>query len=450
MQQKTAHYGLPTAVSMIIGIVVGSGIVFKSPTVLKATGGSVPLGVLAFCIAAISIVFGSITLSQLSVRTEKNGGAVGFFEDFVSLPLAAAFGWFQTFVYLPTMSAVVSWVAGIYTCALFTIESTLEIQVLLGLFYMILLYGVNVISLRWGGYIQNLSTAIKLVPLVIIAFVGLLFGAEHPDIPAGVAFIGSSEVGMGWLAALIPIAFSFDGWIVSLSITNEVKNPKRTMPLALTLGPILCLVIYVCYFVGITNMLGSEYIMSMGKESVTTAAEMIFGGVGGKVITVAVLISILGVVNGLILGMLRMPQALATKHMIPGAAAIAPLNPKTGLSNGSCLVAFGSSLAYLLIHYAVMKSGILGNYDISEIAIAFSYVCYIVLYWKVLKMGRAGEISNPFLGKIAPVMGMLGSAIIMIGAFIANPTYVPVFVALCLISCFAGFGYYRSASRKRA
>src|SRR5690554_6785474 len=110
MEKAKEHYGMLTATTMIIGIVIGSGIFFKADDVLRYTGGSVWLGILVFCIGAFSIIFGSLTLTELSIRTKKSGGVVGYFEDFISSKTASAFGWFQTFVYLPTINAVVSWV----------------------------------------------------------------------------------------------------------------------------------------------------------------------------------------------------------------------------------------------------------------------------------------------------------------------------------------------------
>ena len=64
MENKKEHYGLMTAVTMIIGIVIGSGIFFKSDDVLKYTGGSKTLGVIVLCIGAFSIIFGSLTLTE--------------------------------------------------------------------------------------------------------------------------------------------------------------------------------------------------------------------------------------------------------------------------------------------------------------------------------------------------------------------------------------------------
>lgn len=98
MENKNEHYGLVTATTMIIGIVIGSGIFFKSDDVLQYTGGSIPLGVLVLCIGAFSIIFGSLTLTELSIRTKKNGGFVGYFEDFISKEVAFGFGLICTIV----------------------------------------------------------------------------------------------------------------------------------------------------------------------------------------------------------------------------------------------------------------------------------------------------------------------------------------------------------------
>lgn len=67
------HYGIGTAISMIVGILIGSGIFFKVDDVLTATGGNVWLGALVFLIGALCVIFGSITLSQLASRTQTQG-----------------------------------------------------------------------------------------------------------------------------------------------------------------------------------------------------------------------------------------------------------------------------------------------------------------------------------------------------------------------------------------
>ena len=72
MQQS--RYNLFTAIALIVGVVIGSGIFFRSDNILVATGGNVFLGILVFVIAAISIVFGCLTIAELAARTDRPGG----------------------------------------------------------------------------------------------------------------------------------------------------------------------------------------------------------------------------------------------------------------------------------------------------------------------------------------------------------------------------------------
>ncbi|MCL2107107.1 MAG: APC family permease [Oscillospiraceae bacterium] len=453
MKTKKEHYGFFTALSMIIGIVIGSGIFFKSPLILTKTGGSVGYGVAAFCILALSIVFGCLTLSELSVRTAKSGGAVGYFEDFISPRIAAGFGWFQTLVYLPALTAVVAWVAGVYTCLVFAGQPrSLGMQVFIGTGWVVLLFAVNIISVKLGGYLQNATMVIKLIPLLLIAAGGLIWGASHGGPPPAPAVV-QPVAGLGWMAALPAIAFSFDGWIVSVVITNEVKVARKNIPLALTIAPLVILAVYILYFVGMSAMLGPQNIVAMGNASVSEAVSGILGAANGRgigaAVNVLVLCAVLGVVNGLILGMLRMPQALASKNMLPRSGLISRVHPSINLSPLSCAICFVLTAAWMLIHYWTQSAGILAANDVSEIAIVFSYVCFAVLYVRVIVLWRRGEIKSLFKGLVSPVLATVGSAVILAGGVAANPVYTPVFFVICLSVCAMGYLYFRRVSFRR-
>ena len=107
-------YGLFTAFTMIVGIVIGSGIFFKADDILTLTGGNIALGALAFAVAAIAIVFGGLAFAQLASLTDSPGGLVAYAQEFGSRRLACAAGWFQTFFYYPSLISVVSSVVGVY------------------------------------------------------------------------------------------------------------------------------------------------------------------------------------------------------------------------------------------------------------------------------------------------------------------------------------------------
>lgn len=434
-----------TAISMIVGICVGSGIFFKADDILGFTGGNIGLSILVFFIAAFCVIFGSITISQLAARTDSDGGIVAYFDEFISSHTGSAFGWFQVFAYYPTIAVVVSWVGGIYTIALLGLPATLELQVFIGLVYLLFFHLLNYLSARGGGAFQNLATILKLVPLLGIAIVGFFWNQPQPVPPADLA-VPVSNVGWGWLAALAPTAFSFDGWIVSTSITKEVKNAKRTMPIALTIGPLLVLAIYISYFIGMVTLAGPEYILALRDNAIYDIGQILLGPAGGQIILIFVLIAVLGVVNGLVLGNIRLPYALAVKGMLPGSSKLQGISSKTQLSPQAALVSLVISVVWMAIHYLTQKTGMLAGGDVSEIAIVFSYIFYILLYLKVLRMRREGTIESPLFGTIIPILAIIGSGVIVIGGVVSNPFYVPLFLLLCLLISYAGYHYSRRHS----
>lgn len=440
---KNKEYGLFTTIAMIVGVVIGSGIFFKSDNILVATGGSIGLGVLVFCLAAIAIIFGGLSMGELAARTTEPGGVISYAELCFNKSIACAFGWFITFLYYPTLIAVVSYVAGIYFCMLFGIDGSFELQILIALIVMITIFILNTLSARLGGAFQNAATIIKLIPLAIIAFAGLIFGhTGELSLASMTKGISSS----GWIAAIAPIAFSFDGWTVSTSIGHEVKDSKKNLPKALIISPIFILIIYILYFVGISVYLGPETIISLGDEHVYLAASNIFGHLGSNIVLIFVVISILGTVNGLTLGMIRQPYSLALKGMFPLKEKISKINNKLDMPVNSAIIGFIISLFWLGIHYITTKLSLMQNSDISEISVAMSYLLYVLLYLKVLNLGMKKEIESRFIGIVSPIFAIIGALIIVAGSMENNLFWI--FTLICLSILLSGFMFWKKKETK--
>lgn len=424
---KKNQYGLFTAIAMIVGIVIGSGIFFKSDNILVATGGNVFLGVLVFVIAAISIIFGSLSVAELASRNNNVGGVIAYTEEHYGKSIACAFGWFHTFLYYPALIVVVGWVTGIYTCILFGIEGTLGRQMSIGAVVIVFLFIMNTLSAKIGGYFQNLSTVIKLIPLVVIAIAGIIWGDVSSLSSASKTEIES----LSWITALAPIAFSFDGWIITTSVGHEIKNAKKNLPIALIVAPIFILAIYLIYFIGISVLVGPEQIMALGDAHVDVAAKTIFGPMGAKIIFTFVVISILGTANGLVIGMCRTPYSLAIRNMFPYSKRVSKLDEKSGMPVVSSIISFVICSVLFVAHYITQRYNLLPNSDISEIAITINYLLYILLYYKVLKMGLRKEIKSKFRGVFSPVMATIGSLIILAGS-IFNPLFI-LYTVICIV-----------------
>ncbi|WP_317367018.1 APC family permease [uncultured Tyzzerella sp.] len=438
--EHNKKYGLFTAITMIIGIVIGSGIFFKADDVLKYTNGNVLVGILIFLIAAIAIIFGSLSISQLATRTDNPGGIISYAEEFVNKETAASFGWFSIFLYLPAIIAVVSWVAGTFICQLFNIQEGVLNPYTIGVIVIVICYLINTLSAKFGGYFQNAAMIIKLIPLVLFAVFGLLKGNPQGVLTADMESIKTTGVSLGILSAFGPIAFSFDGWIVSTSICHEIKNSKRNLPIALVISPIVILLAYVFYFFGLSIFVGPEKVLELGNNSVNEMANILFGPTGAKVMLVFVIISVLGTVNGVILGMIRMPYSLAIRNSIPFSKQLSKQSDKlNGMPLNSAIFSLIITFVMYFIHYVTQQKGMPG--DVSEISICISYLNYCILYAVIIKLAIKGEIKSKFMGYFVPIMATIGSLIILSGGF-SNPLF-PIYFAICLITMLAGYFYYK-------
>ena len=115
MENQTVHverYTLTTALCMIVGICIGSGIFFKSDNILIATGGNVALGVAMFLLAATTIVFGGLTLARFASRTDGAGGPIAYAERFLGPHRLSFVCWHFTLFYLPLVTSTICWVVG--------------------------------------------------------------------------------------------------------------------------------------------------------------------------------------------------------------------------------------------------------------------------------------------------------------------------------------------------
>lgn len=436
MEKK--EYGLFTAIAMIVGIVIGSGIFFKSDNILVFTNGSIKDGVILFSLAAVGIIFGSLAMSVLASKTTKAGGLITYANEYSGKKVACAFGWFQIFIYYPAVTVAVSWVVGVYMCMLFGWNATFELTAWIGIIASILCFAMNVFSANLGGYFQNCATVIKMIPLVLIAGAGFIYGNPGEFVFTAKEAAGSS---VSWLAALGPIAFSYDGWVVSTSIAHEIKNSKRNLPIALIFGPVFVLIAYIFYFVGISILIGPENIIQMGDQHVNAAAIRLFGESGAKLILIFVIISVLGTLNGFILGFIRMPYSLALRGMFPMAEKVKKINEKTHLPEYSAGIAFVITMVWEWINYVAYKGNLIPNSDVSEIPIVASYILYIILYICVIKLYLKGEVEGKVRGLLIPVLAIIGSAIIVVGGLQNPMTFV--YIGICSIVIIISLMFYK-------
>lgn len=444
MEQPQKKYNLFTAIAMIVGTVIGSGIFFKSAAVLEKTGGSLLLGAALFALCALSIVFGGLTIGSLACRTDRPGGVLAYLETYADRRVACGFGWFQVLLYYPSLIAVISWVAACYIQSLFGLAGGLEAQILLAAAIILALFALNAFSARAGGLFQNVTTIVKLVPLAGCIVLGFLYGDPAALTAARDAAEGPSLIRAA--TAIPAVAFMFDGWIVATSICAEIKSSKKALPLALAVAPVCILIVYALYFIGAGLYLGPDTMIAQGDGYIYAAAARALGSRGGAVILALIIAAILGTVNGYVTGAVRMPYSLAKSGFFPGRTRLKRICKRTDTPLPSACFACACALLMLGVHYLILRFQLLPGYDVSEIAVAVSYLLYSVLYVRVIALHRKGEIRGVFHGLVFPLLALAGAAIVVLGAVQSNMFWLNL--AVCAAVFGVGFLYCQRTRRR--
>lgn len=406
------RYGLPTAIAMVVGIVIGSGIFFKTEGVLAKTGGNVLTGVLSLMIMGLIMLFCAYAFSLLAQKYEKVNGVVDYAEAVCGKKYAYYLGWFMTFIYTPGIASVLCWVTARYLAALFgfgmTSGETLAIAALI-------LVGdafLNAYAPKIAGKTQVSTTVIKLIPLVLMAVVGTAVGIGNGQLAGN--FMANNtldgEALGGMTASVVALAFAFEGWILATSINAELKDAKKNLPRALILGGIIIVAVFVLYYIGICGAISVDELMASDS---TQAFKNLFGNVFGTIVGVCVFISCLGTTNGLMMASARNLYSLAARGHGPKPKMFATIDKETNMPVNS---AFFSALitAVWLVYFfgANLSTGWFGpfNFDSSELVIVALYVMYIPIF---LKMYKDKELGG-FKRIVAPTLAII-SCLVLVG-----------------------------------
>lgn len=415
-------YGLVTAICMVVGIVIGSGVFFKAQDVLNYTQGNMPLGILAWVIGGIIIVVCSYNFSTLANKYEKVNGLVDYAEATLGPKYAYLLGWFTTTIYYPGMTSVLAWVSARYTLVLFgSNEITGGLCLALACFYLCLSYAINTLSPKIAGKFQVASTAVKLVPLVLMAVVGTIVGISNGNTSAAFETwhkVEETGVGAPLFAAVVATAFAYEGWIVATSINAELKNSKRNLPIALVVGAIIIVVVYICYYIGLA---GAEEISTLMSEGATKGFLNIFGNVGGAALNAMIVVSCLGTLNGLMVASTRSLYALSARNQGPNVKIFKEVSKNTNMPTNAAVFGLFVCAAWLFYFYGanLYEKPLFGpfSFDSSELPIVTIYAFYIPIF--IVHAFRNGK-EGFFKHVLMPIVGVLAALFMIFAAVYAH------------------------------
>jgi APA family basic amino acid/polyamine antiporter len=438
--------GLWSAIAIVIGTVIGSG-VFLVPSTMIHFVGSVHLLFVVWVVAGLLSLFGALTYAELAAAMPEAGGEYVY--------LGAAYGPFWGYLYgwtqfwVAKSGSIATLAAGFYTylTAFFPIlgvsiivlpwhigpgGSRLEIHYgqLVAIALILILGAVNYTGVRSGGNVQVFVTVIKMTLIAGVIVAGILFGkGDFGHFSAGITGVGGMA---GFFAAMVSALWAYDGWNNVSMISSEIRNPQRNLPRSLIVGTAAVILTYIliniAYF----------YVLTPTQVAVShrVAADMmshLYGGAAAGAVTVAVLISIFAALNGSILAGSRVPYAMARDGLFFRTASVVHPRFRTP-GNAMIMLCLWSSV--------VVLSGWFD--DLYNFVIFGSWILYLMTAVSLFVLRRKRpRLERPYrvIGyPIVPVLFVCVAALLLVSTLQTRPR--ESFMGLGLMALSVPFYFY--------
>ena len=422
------RYGLPTAISMVIGIVIGSGVFIKGGKVLSLTGGNLLQGIAVVGIVGLICIICSLVFATLGSQYEKVNGVVDYAELALGEKYAYYVGWFMTTIYTPAIASMLAFFSAMMFLQLFNIPAidfatgqVNPVAIGVGAGFLMIDCGINILSPKLAGKLQVGMTVIKLIPLILMGVVGTIAGLVNGTTLDVLNFVNTADYvavdGAGFFKAIVGFAFAYEGWILATSINSELKDSKKNLPRALIIGSLVTIVIYALYIFAMSSVGDVNTIIGtwpFGETLPRIAFSNLFGNIIGTIVYVFITVSCLGTMNGLIMANSRGLYALSARGMGPAPEFFGDIDEQNNFSVKSAV--FGMMTCGFWYAWTVMMwmggpemFGAVHNFEWlawepDEIGIICLYVMYIPMM--IGLMVKAKDL-NPFKRFVLPALGLL-------------------------------------------
>lgn len=323
--------GVFGGVSIIGGIMVGSGIFYLGSYVLQRTGMNSGLALICWIIGGIITLFGGLCYAELGTAMPRAGGRVVYLNEAFHPVVGFMAGFTDWLIGGPgSVAAIAIAMMNVFKPFIHISDTGVKAAAIA---IIILLTAYNLAGVKLASIVQNISMVAKLIPIAIVMFAALFIGRVTPDLSLTSAVehsksSGSSLFGMIALA-VVACLWAYEGWTNLNTVAEEIKDPHRNLPLALIIGIGGITVLYTLFNFAIMKVLPHETIVRMIEAEDlylgTAVAERVLGRGGVIVVSAGMALSMFGALNGLIMTQPRMYYSMAEEgHFFKSFAKLHP------------------------------------------------------------------------------------------------------------------------------
>ena len=442
---------------VVAGSMIGSGIFIVSAETARQVGSPGWL-LIAWVIAGLLTITGALSYGELAGMMPKAGGQYVYLRESYSPLMGFLFGWttflvvqtgtiaavavaFSRFtgVLIPSISESNYLIAPIHIGGGYALSlSTAQLS---GVSVIALLTLLNTRGLQYGKIIQNIFTTAKIGSLAAVILVGVLLGWKSDvvhlnfgdlwsirgadPIAPGLSAVSAFGLFVALCVSQTGSLFSADAWNNITFTAGEVKDPRRTIRIALALGTMMVIVLYLLVNIAYLVTLPLEAIQHAPSDRVATAMlQAIFPGIGVALIAIAVMISTFGCINGLIFAGARAYYAMAKDRLFFARAG--ELNAAQVPAWGLLIQGIWAALLVLPRTYDA-STGKYGNLysNLLDYVISSELILYVATILAVFRLRRtqpnAERPYKAFGYPVLPAFYVIGATTVLVVLFLYRP-----------------------------
>lgn len=305
-----------SAAAVVVGTTIGTGI-FRSPGGENGIAARAPeewIYLLLWVLGGFFTLCGALTLAELSGLFPRTGGIFVYLkEGWGKLP-AFLFGWSELVVIRASALGAISTVFAEYFLRLLGVESPSGVRYVAAA-AIILVAAYNILGVHIGALVQNVTAGTKFLALILLVIAAFVIGGNNPP-PQHLEAAGpAGPVSLGLIGlAFISMLWAYDGWADVTFVSGEVRQPERFLPRALIAGTLAIIAIYLLANLAYLHLFSINQIPGSNLIAADSAYR-VFGPTGVKLVSIAVMISAFGTLNGSMLTGPRIFFAMADEGL---------------------------------------------------------------------------------------------------------------------------------------
>ncbi len=345
--------GVSHAAAVVVGTIIGSGI-FLVPAEMMQAVGSARLVYLAWLVGGLLSFFGALTYAELGAMKPQAGGEYIYVRDGYG-PLAGfLYAWTWFVIAKPASVATIATglvrILGTFPAFSFFSSNVIVFPFavtwgqVVAIAAAVLISFLNYIGVKRAGEFQLVFTVLKVA--IIVGIVAVCFGGSGSWSHFGGTYSGATGGTAGFMAALVAALWAYDGWNDLNMVAGEVKQPERSIPVALIAGVAMVGLLYMLVNAGVQYVLTPDAIAASPRAA-SDAVALVLGRMGAGIVSAGMAVSMLVTLNGTIMSGARIPYAVARDGYF--LDALAEVNPRFHTPSMALAVQAALSIVLLLL-----------------------------------------------------------------------------------------------------